>query len=58
MRHAPPRTVTVIAGQGNPAFKRSSNTVMVTGPGKGADIRRQLVRGAQGPRELQILVLP
>ncbi len=50
--------MTVIAGQGNPAFKRSSNTVMVTGPGKSADIRRKLVKGAQGPREAHVLVLP
>ena len=46
------------AGQGNPAFKRSSNTVIVTGPSKTADIGHQLVKGAHGPRELHILVLP
>lgn len=46
------------AGQGNPAFKRSSNTVIVTGPSKTADIGHQLVKGAHGPREVHILVLP
>ena len=50
--------MTVKAGQGNPAFKRSSNDVIVTGPSKTADIGHQLVKGAQGPRELQILDLP
>lgn len=40
-----------------PAFKRASNTVIVTGPSKTADIGHQLVKGAHGPRELHILIL-
>jgi L-lactate dehydrogenase complex protein LldG len=42
---------------GYPAFKDASNTVIVTGPSKTADIGHQLVKGAHGPRELHILVL-
>ena len=45
------------AAQGYPAFKQASNTVIVTGPSKTADIGHQLVKGAHGPRELHILVL-
>lgn len=44
--------------RGYPAFRQSSNTVIVTGPSKTADIGHQLVKGAHGPRELHILVLP
>lgn len=40
-----------------PAFKQASNTVIVTGPSKTADIGHQLVKGAHGPRELHILIL-
>ena len=42
---------------GYPAFKDASNTVIVTGPSKTADIGHQLVKGAHGPRELHIIVL-
>ena len=40
-----------------PAFRQASNTVIVTGPSKTADIGHQLVKGAHGPRELHIMVL-
>lgn len=43
--------------QGYPAFRDASNTVIVTGPSKTADIGHQLVKGAHGPRELHILIL-
>ena len=39
------------------AFRESSNTVIVSGPSKTADIGHQLVKGAHGPRELHILIL-
>ena len=39
------------------AFRESSNTVIVSGPSKTADIGHQLVKGAHGPRELHILVI-
>ena len=39
------------------AFRKSSNTVIVSGPSKTADIGHQLVKGAHGPRELHILVI-
>ena len=39
------------------AFRESSNTVIVSGPSKTADIGHQLVKGAHGPRELHILVV-
>lgn len=42
---------------GYPAFRQASNTVIVTGPSKTADIGHQLVKGAHGPRELHIIVL-
>lgn len=45
------------AALGYPAFKQASNTVIVTGPSKTADIGHQLVKGAHGPRELHILIL-
>ena len=45
------------AAQGYPAFRQASNTVIVTGPSKTADIGHQLVKGAHGPRELHIMVL-
>lgn len=44
--------------RGYPAFREASNTVIVTGPSKTADIGHQLVKGAHGPRELHILILP
>ena len=45
------------AALGYPAFTQASNTVIVTGPSKTADIGHQLVKGAHGPRELHILIL-
>lgn len=45
------------AALGYPAFKQASNTVIVTGPSKTADIGHQLVKGAHGPRELHIFIL-
>jgi L-lactate dehydrogenase complex protein LldG len=42
---------------GYPAFKQASNTVIVSGPSKTADIGHQLVKGAHGPREVHILIL-
>ena len=42
---------------GYPAFRNASNTVIVTGPSKTADIGHQLVKGAHGPREVHIMVL-
>ena len=43
--------------QGYPAFTQSSNTTIVTGPSKTADIAQQLVKGAHGPREVHIIIL-
>ena len=43
--------------RGYPAFTRASNTVIVTGPSKTADIGHELVKGAHGPRELHIMLL-
>lgn len=45
------------AASGYPAFRQASNTVIITGPSKTADIGHELVKGAHGPRELHILVL-
>lgn len=45
------------AAAGFPAFREASNTVIVTGPSKTADIGHQLVKGAHGPRELHILIV-
>lgn len=42
---------------GYPAFRGTSNTVIVTGPSKTADIGHELVKGAHGPRELHIVIL-
>lgn len=46
------------AERSHPAFTQASNTVIVTGPSKTADIGHQLVKGAHGPRELHILIVP
>lgn len=43
--------------RGYPAFRQASNTVIVTGPSKTADIGHQLVKGAHGPREVHVLIL-
>ena len=44
--------------QGHPAFTKSSNTTIISGPSKTADIAQQLIKGAHGPREVHILILP
>jgi L-lactate dehydrogenase complex protein LldG len=43
--------------RGYPAFRQSSNTTIITGPSKTADIAQELIKGAQGPREVHIIVL-
>jgi len=43
--------------QGYPAFTQSSNTTIVTGPSKTADIAQELIKGAHGPREVHIIIL-
>lgn len=42
---------------GYPAFTESSNTTIITGPSKTADIAQELIKGAHGPREVHIIVL-
>ena len=42
---------------GYPAFTESSNTVIVSGPSKTADIAQELIKGAHGPREVHIIIL-
>lgn len=44
-------------GQGFPAFTRSSNTTIISGPSKTADIAQELIKGAHGPREVHIIIL-
>lgn len=43
--------------QGYPAFTQSSNTTIITGPSKTADIAQELIKGAHGPREVHIIIL-
>ena len=40
-----------------PAFTQASNTTIVSGPSKTADIAHQLVKGAHGPREVHVMIL-
>ena len=42
---------------GYPAFTEASNTTVITGPSKTADIAHQLVKGAHGPREVHVMIL-
>lgn len=42
---------------GYPAFTKSSNTTIITGPSKTADIAQELIKGAHGPREVHIIVV-
>lgn len=39
-------------------FRRASNTVIISGPSKTADIAQELILGAHGPREVHIILLP
>lgn len=43
--------------EGYPAFRRASNTTIISGPSKTADIAHQLVKGAHGPREVHVMIL-
>jgi L-lactate dehydrogenase complex protein LldG len=42
---------------GLPAFKQTSNTVVVSGPSRTADIAMELILGMHGPGELHIFIL-
>jgi L-lactate dehydrogenase complex protein LldG len=42
---------------GTPAFKSSSNTTIISGPSKTADIGQELIKGAHGPRQVHIILL-
>lgn len=39
------------------AFREPSNTVIISGPSKTADIAQELIKGAHGPRQVQILLI-
>jgi L-lactate dehydrogenase complex protein LldG len=39
------------------AFKESSNTTIVSGPSKTADIGQTLIKGAHGPRQVHIILI-
>ncbi|MGJ3239044.1 MAG: LutC/YkgG family protein [Anaerolineae bacterium] len=42
---------------GNPAFTASSNTVIISGPSKTADIAQELIEGAHGPRRIDVILI-
>lgn len=42
---------------GTKAFKESSNTVIISGPSKTADIAQELIKGAHGPRQVHIILI-
>jgi len=39
------------------AFNQSSNTVIISGPSKTADIAQELIKGAHGPRRVHIILI-
>lgn len=39
------------------AFKDSSNTTIISGPSKTADIAQELIKGAHGPRQVHIILI-
>ena len=39
------------------AFNTSSNTVIISGPSKTADIAQELIKGAHGPRQVHIILI-
>lgn len=43
--------------RGYPAFTQASNTTLITGPSKTADIAQELIQGAHGPREVHIIII-
>jgi L-lactate utilization protein LutC len=44
--------------RGLPAFKQVSNTVIISGPSRTADIAMELILGMHGPGELHLFILP
>jgi L-lactate dehydrogenase complex protein LldG len=39
------------------AFRLPSNTVIITGPSKTADIAQELIKGAHGPRQVHVIII-
>jgi L-lactate dehydrogenase complex protein LldG len=50
--------VTLQKERGLDLFRQSSNTVIISGPSKTADIAQELILGAHGPKEVHIILLP